>query len=453
MTRSTVPRNPVATRSGRLGKAVFTETFTTMSDDFRQLGPFDFNAYAGGMRDRMNDGVARIESVKLRLLGNPAMSEFERADLIGELNSLRAAYLHLCTLASRQEGSSEDAASRPAPADLEFDGILGSNSRILENLERIRRLARSRLTILLEGETGCGKEMFSRIVHLNSKRTKFVAVNCGALPSNLIESELFGHVRGAFTGAVGDRKGRFEEADGGTIFLDEIGEMEPLAQVKLLRALDVGEVQRVGSDRTIRVDVRVVAATNRNLERMVAEGRFREDLFFRLNICHLTIPPLRERRDEIPPLMDFFIDQARAGADLPRPRLDPELTRFLREVYPFPGNIRELRNIAMYITNIYNGDPVTLDLLPERYSRALLTAPDGASTAARHAVIEQAERNHLIDMLTKYRGDVPGVGKAMGLSRGRLYQLFKKHDLAPAVFRHPRGAEAAEMRSPSREEA
>jgi transcriptional regulator with GAF, ATPase, and Fis domain len=293
--------------------------------------------------------------------------------------------------------------------------------------------------------------LFARIIHLNSKRTSFVPVNCGALPSGVIESELFGHVKGAFTGATADRKGRFEEAHGGTIFLDEIGELEPLAQVKLLRTLDVGEIQRVGSDKVQKVDVRVIAATNRNLEVMVAERTFREDLYFRLNICHFPIPPLRERRDEIALLFDFFMRKISADANLPVPVLDPAVHQFFVQFYPFPGNIRELKNLAQYIVAIYNGGPVRIGDLSQRYAEAwrkhqanptlsMAQALPMAGTADAGGGILgdarlRAERQQLVDTLTRHKGDIRAVCKEVNLSRARVYQLVRKYGLQPSRFR------------------
>ncbi|MEI6987594.1 MAG: sigma-54 factor interaction domain-containing protein, partial [Rhodospirillaceae bacterium] len=257
-----------------------------MDDDYRQPSPYAGTAglgvFSSSADEHINECIARIETLKLKVLGNPHMGAYERAEFFGELNTLRAAYLHLCTLGSRSERADTEAQvpTETARSGLALEGVLGSNPQILETLDRIARIAPTQLTVLLEGETGSGKELFARIIHINSRRTNFVPVNCGALPCGVIESELFGHVKGAFTGATADRKGRFEEAHGGTIFLDEIGELEPTAQVKLLRTLDVGEIQRVGSDKVQRVEVRVIAATNRNLEAMVAERTFREDLYF-----------------------------------------------------------------------------------------------------------------------------------------------------------------------------
>jgi len=417
-------------------------------DDYRQPSPYGsggtaLGGFSSSADEHINECIARIETLKLKVLGNPHMGGYERSEFLGELNTLRAAYLHLCTLAGRSGPASEGGGPAPAEAvraGLSLEGVLGNNPQITETLDRIARVAATPLTVLLEGETGSGKELFARIIHLNSKRTSFVPVNCGALPSGVIESELFGHVKGAFTGATADRKGRFEEAHGGTIFLDEIGELEPLAQVKLLRTLDVGEIQRVGSDKIQKVDVRVIAATNRNLEEMVAARTFREDLYFRLNICHFNIPPLRERRDEIALLFDFFLRKHSADGNLPLPALDPDLHRFFVEAYPFPGNIRELKNLAQYIVAIYNGAPVRIADLPQRYAESWHKARTGDFTPPpggggyRDARL-RAEREQLIETLTRHKGDVRAVCREFDLSRARVYQLVKKYGLQPSRFR------------------
>ncbi len=422
-----------------------------MEDDYRQPSPYITGAALGSFSsstdEHINECIARIETLKLKVLGNLHMGGFERSEFLAELNTLRAAYLHLCTLASGS-GPAETDTDSPSPREahrtgLTFEGVLGSNPQITRTLDRIARIAPTPLTVLLEGETGSGKELFARIIHLNSKRTNFVPVNCGALPSGVIESELFGHVKGAFTGATADRKGRFEEAHGGTIFLDEIGELEPTAQVKLLRTLDVGEIQRVGSDKVQKVDVRIIAATNRNLEVMVAERKFREDLYFRLNICHFPIPPLRERRDEIALLFDFFVRKISAEANLPLPVLDAGLHQFFVQSYSFPGNIRELKNLAQYIVAIYGGQPVRIEDLPQRYAEAWRKhqagpvspmAENGEASVLGDARL-RAERQQLVDTLTRHKGDIRAVCGEFNLSRARVYQLVRKYDLQPSRFR------------------
>ncbi|MBF0587876.1 MAG: sigma-54-dependent Fis family transcriptional regulator, partial [Magnetococcales bacterium] len=262
-------------------------------------------------------------------------------------------------------------------------------------------------------------------------------VNCGAISSGLIESELFGHLRGAFTGATANRLGKFEEANNGTIFLDEIGDLEKSAQVKLLRALEQGEIQRVGSDERITIQTRIIAATNRNLEEMVSRGEFREDLWFRINICPLMIPPLRERRDEIRHLLTYFFQEFSAAYGTPTPILANDLSKFIHNDYAFPGNIRELKNLAQYLAMISRGKPLRCDELPSRYlgwySHHQTANREGEEDMA--SVRDDAERKHMIKLLNKHQGDVPRMCQDIGLSRARIYQILKKLSLRPSDFR------------------
>src|ERR1700754_652974 len=245
-----------------------------------------------------------------------------------------------------------------------FEGTFGDNPKLLEALEIAEKAAPTDLPVLIDGESGTGKELMAKVIHANGSRADkpFISVNCGAIPDNLLESELFGHCKGSFTGASNDRKGKFESAHTGTIFLDEIGELPLSGQVKLLRVLEAHEIQRVGSDEPISVDTRIVAATNRNLRKLSEQGAFREDLFYRLSVIHVTLPPLRERRDEIPLLFSYFGDEA-AGALKRRPvRMTPRLRDFLL-TYAYPGNIRELRNI-LYRVSCLAGDIADIEHLP-----------------------------------------------------------------------------------------
>ncbi|MCU0573470.1 MAG: sigma-54 dependent transcriptional regulator [Syntrophobacteraceae bacterium] len=247
-----------------------------------------------------------------------------------------------------------------------FSNIIGKSQQMVRIFELIEKVAPAKATVLVTGESGTGKELIARAIHFNSPRKDqpFISVNCGALPENLLESELFGHERGSFTGAVSQRKGRFELAHGGTLFLDEISEMSTPLQVKLLRVLQEMEFERVGGAHTIKVDVRVVAASNRNLRTEVDQGRFRSDLFYRLNVVHVHVPPLRERVDDIPLLVNHFL--AKCAQDRPRPLgIDPEALRCLIE-YPWPGNVRELENVIERSVILCDGERIMLrDLPPE----------------------------------------------------------------------------------------
>ena len=412
---------------------------------------------APGMVELLNENIARIEALKVRILENRQQGEQEKQGLFRELDILRGAFLEVSRRHGRPDvdgGGEWPMGDISSSTPLVLEGILGKSDKLNHLLKIISRIAGTPMTVLLEGETGSGKELFARIIHLNSGRRKFVAVNCGAVPSGLIESELFGHVKGAFTGATSDRKGKFEEADGGTIFLDEIGDLELLAQVKLLRVLEQGELQRVGTDHFQRVDVRVIAATNRNLEEMVTTGRFREDLIYRLMVCPLFIPPLRERRDEIEILLEFFFEEMTGGMSRPKPKLDPGLRAFLLHEYHYPGNIRELKNIAQYIAGIAGEEPLTLEDLPDRYLRIMrerLAARDEARFEEERAAADdqngpeairswtaarqEVEREFLIQALEKHQGSVNQVSAETGLSRARVYQLLKQFALKPRDFR------------------
>src|ERR1700759_4418869 len=291
-------------------------------------------------------------------------SKLERSDiekLLRQAGTLRDEVMQL----SHKERFVNAAAAEPTRTDLSrgqprkaliersfiVEGAFGDNPKLLEALETAEKAAPTGLPVLIDGESGTGKELMARVIHANGDRANrpFVSVNCGAIPDNLLESELFGHCKGAFTGAVSDRKGKFESAHTGTIFLDEIGELPLTGQVKLLRVLEAHEIQRVGSDEPIAVDTRIVAATNRNLRQFCDEGRFREDLFYRLSVIHLTLPALRERRDEIALLLQYFGDEAAAALKRRPVRMSPRLRDFLRN-YDYPGNIRELRNVVYRLT-------------------------------------------------------------------------------------------------------
>ncbi|TDY38746.1 sigma-54 interacting transcriptional regulator [Paraburkholderia rhizosphaerae] len=337
-----------------------------------------------------------------------------------------------------------------------FEGTFGDNPKLLEALEIAEKAAPTDLPVLIDGESGTGKELMAKVIHANGGRADkpFISVNCGAIPDNLLESELFGHRKGAFTGAVGDRKGKFESAHTGTIFLDEIGELPLPGQVKLLRVLEAHEIQRVGSDEPIAVDTRIVAATNRNLRKLSEQGIFREDLFYRLSVIHVTLPPLRDRRDEIPLLFSYFGDEA-AGMLKRRPvRLTPRLRDFLL-TYAYPGNIRELRNI-MYRISCLAGDiadieHLPLDVRPTEHTpsaaAAAFAAPvNGEATGianllslsdAKRAASDEAEKAFLQRGLREVGGTVAELARRVDMNRSHLQMLLKKHGLHSKDFRHP----------------
>ena len=311
------------------------------------------------------------------------------------------------------------------------EGIIGTSAKLKEVIDKMKLVAPSRATILIEGESGTGKELIAQAIHQSSPRSRgaFVAVHCAALSENLLESELFGHERGSFTGATERRIGRFESADGGTLFLDEIGEISSSTQVKLLRFLETKSIERVGGSKPLELDVRLVAATNRNLERMVREGKFREDLFFRLNVVRLEMPPLRDRPEDIPLLLAHFIKFFSEENGVPPLTVEPGALRTL-QAYPWPGNIRELRNFAENAVVLRRGGSLTeYDLEPKFRGPA---APDTGpvsdlphakpATAPSSLSVEENEKRLLREALLKARGNRTRAAELMGVSRRTLHR-------------------------------
>ena len=278
----------------------------------------------------------------------------------------QAIQINRMVLRQKEELLEENAQLRAQVRDrYRFENIIGDSPAMHEVFATVGQVANSRATVLLLGETGTGKEMIAKAIHYNSPRKDkpFIRVNCGALTGTLLESELFGHVKGSFTGAIKDKVGRFEAADGGTIFLDEIGTMEPVLQVKLLRVLQEREFERVGDTAVVKVDVRVIAATNVDLQEEVAKANFREDLFYRLNVVSIYLPPLRNRREDVPALIDYFLDKYNVLNDRRLKRISRELLNVLLR-YPWPGNVRELENAIERAVVLSRDEDFTEDLLP-----------------------------------------------------------------------------------------
>jgi transcriptional regulator with GAF, ATPase, and Fis domain len=307
--------------------------------------------------------------------------------------------------------------------------MLGDSPAWRAVCEAMPRVARSGLPVLVLGETGTGKELVARAIHALSTRARgdFVAQNCGATPDTLIESELFGHSRGAFTGAVADRAGLFEAAAGGTLFLDEIGDASALLQMKLLRVLQEGEARRVGDTRLRRVDVRVVSATHRCLEQAVSVGSFRADLFFRLNAVRLRLPPLRERGEDVLLLADHFLAQAAARAGQAPPRLSEALVAHLL-AYSWPGNVRELANACAFAVHVAGAcEDVGLEHWPETPVLSGLAA--GPAAQGLHAETRALEERRLRETLRRTRGNKSQAARALGLSRQGLLKKLRRYGL------------------------
>jgi len=309
----------------------------------------------------------------------------------------------------------------------QFEGMVGRSPLMMEVFAKIRRVAPHFRTVLVTGATGTGKELAALALHYHSPaaRGQFVVCDCSTLVENLVESELFGYVRGAFTGAIQDKPGLFEHADGGTILLDEIGELSPAAQAKLLRVLQNRQVQRVGSLVPRNIDVRVVAATHRNLKAMVREGQFREDLYYRLGVAEITLPTLANRREDLPLLERYFIDKFAAEYNKPiRGLVRRAQTRLA--IYPWPGNIRELENVIGNACMMVNGTLIDIDDLPERF-RGPLTA--GALMDEKCLSLEEVQRRHVIQVLEGVGGNKVRAAEILGISRATIYQLLSKMKL------------------------
>jgi len=327
-----------------------------------------------------------------------------------------------------------------------FEGLVGRGLAMREVFGILERVAPTDLTVLVTGETGTGKELVSRATHNRSTRKNrpFVVFDCGAATESLVESELFGHERGAFTGAIAVREGLFEVADGGTIFIDEIGELPLELQPKLLRVLEQREVRRVGATKVRHVDVRVVAATNRNLRDEVAAGRFREDLYYRLAVVEIRLPALRERREDVPLLVEHLLHRAEHSQGGGRGvRGLAQEVRALFDAYHWPGNVRELNNVIERALPFTDGTAITLDALPEALRAARPAAPAvprptlPADTTlsslplkdAKDALIEEFERHYLVDLIDRHDGNVSRAARTAGMDRKSITRLLKKHQI------------------------
>jgi len=312
-----------------------------------------------------------------------------------------------------------------------INSIISQSSKMEEVINLASRSAKSRATILINGENGTGKEVLARAIHYisNRKDKPFVAINIPALSENLLESELFGHEKGSFTGADKMKKGRFELADDGTLFLDEIGDMSVSTQIKILRVLQEHQFERVGGTESIEVDVRIISATNQDLEKKIKEGTFREDLYYRLNVVTIKIPPLRERKDDIPPLIEFFIDLYCKENDREKLEISKEAYDMLMK-YNFPGNIRELENIIERAVVLTRGNLITLGDLPlhirgfkEELSRPVL----GKGTLPEQ--VEAVEKELIYDALRESAGNQTKAGKLLGITERNLRYKLKKYNI------------------------
>ena len=333
---------------------------------------------------------------------------------------------------SKGDGASEPVTESELSTRYADTGMVGRSAQMIDLYKEIARVAPARSTVLLIGESGTGKELVARAIHQHGPRSSapFIAVNCGALTETMLEAELFGHVKGSFTGATVDRKGLWEEAEGGTLFLDEIGETSPAMQVKLLRALQEGEIRRVGASKSQTVDARVVAATNRTLEDEVAAGRFRKDLFYRLSVVTLRVPSLRERRADIPLLAERFLHVA--SSNVGRKLRFEENTLNQLTAYDYPGNVRELQAAVEYAALHSRGSVVMPEDLPPKLQSPELRARSARRPALQNELfaqlptLDELERQYLIHVLDAVQGNRTRAAEIMGIDRRTLYRMAER---------------------------
>jgi transcriptional regulator with GAF, ATPase, and Fis domain len=348
--------------------------------------------------------------------------------------------------AARKTGSEQlDLFSAPAPGDptaggaCRFEDIIGRSARMVDIFDLIERVADCDSTILINGETGTGKGLVARAIHKKSgRRAKpFISINCGAIPENLLESELFGHVKGAFTGATTSKPGKFELADGGTVFLDEIGDMSPDLQVKVLKVLEEGEFEAVGGAKTLKVDVRIVAATHRDLSEEVQKGNFREDLFYRLYVIPMTLPSLRERPEDIPYLINYFLEQSNCKNRRQVKGISEDALEALTG-HGWPGNVRELKNLVERIVVLKGNGIITRRDLPESMRGALrpVEAPAAIEISEEgiclNSAVTEFEKALILQSLEKTRWVKNKAAKLLHLNRTTLVEKIKRHQLRPA---------------------
>jgi len=310
-----------------------------------------------------------------------------------------------------------------------FETIIGNSASMKKVIQTARQVAVSEIPVLIMGESGTGKELIARAVHNSSRRRKgrLVTLNCAGLSESILEDELFGHVRGAFTGAAGEREGRFEHADRGTLFMDEIGDMPTAMQAKLLRVLENGEVVRLGSNDPVQVDVRFISATNRKLEELVAEKRFREDLYFRIKGTTILLPPLRERREDIPLLIHFFMNQSAERYNKPIAGIDPEAQQFLMG-YHWPWNVRQLKNVIENMVVLATTDKLTAEQLPGEIKPGAADATGGMNNLVGIS-IERAEKELIRNTLEMLHGNREQAAKILGIGERTLYRKLKEYNI------------------------
>jgi two-component system response regulator AtoC len=402
------------------------------------------------------DGFELLAAVKARapatevvmMTGHATVGDAVRAMKMGAFDYLEkpfdpdAALAVVARAAEHKRLADAARAATPAGEEAAFHNLVGGSAAIREVYRLLEKAAQVDATVLLLGETGTGKELAARAIHYHSARRerRFVPVNCGALPGDLVESELFGHARGAFTGAAAAKAGLFEEAEGGTIFLDEVGELPLPTQVKLNRVLQEREIRRVGETTPTKVDVRVVAATHRDLREEVKAGRFREDLFYRLNVLTVRLPPLRERAEDVPLLAAHFLEKHARAVRRTLRGFGPDAMRRLAG-HAWPGNVRELENVVERAVAVAGGELVGVeDLPPELAAAAPGAAPPGALAALpyRDAIAEardRVSRDYLVALMREFGGNVTRAAERAGMERESLHRLLRRYAIRSDDFK------------------
>lgn len=409
------------------------------------LDRFTFErGYRSALRVPLLLGSRRLGSVLLvsRAPGAFTLAHGEALKVIAELAALALAHEQLATQLAEQtraRAATHERAERlqervqELSEELEARSthrVLGQSRRWREVLAQAAKVAPTETTVLLTGESGTGKEVVARFVHHGSTRHAgpFVALNCAALPEQLLESELFGHEKGAFTGAQAIRSGRIEQAAGGVLFLDEVGEMSATVQAKFLRVLQEREYQRLGGNRTLKADVRVIAATNRDLQAMIGRGMFREDLFYRLAVFDLALPPLRERAEDIPLMVDAFLEEVGGSIGRPAAGITPE-ARAMIAAYRWPGNVRELRNVVERAVILCEGGLITPEHLPLGIAKTSRIEAPAAREAQPARSLPQLERDAIVDALVRSGDNKSKAARLLGLTRAQLRARLEKYGL------------------------
>jgi two-component system response regulator AtoC len=423
------------------------------SEALARLGETDPLAIVSDLRMPDMDGITLMERVHVVRPGLPVVLVTAHATVETAVQALRNGATHYLTKPIRYDelalvlrhAVAHERARRDVVrlrGELEraagFEEIVGTSPAMRQVFSMVEQVAGADETVLLRGETGTGKELLARAIHRRSPRADrtFVAVNCSAVPHELMESEFFGHEKGAFTGAAARRIGRFEQADGSTLFLDEVGDLDLSVQTKLLRVLQEQEIVRVGGDRPIKVAVRIVAATNRDLEALVKEGRFRDDLYYRLNVIPIRLPSLRERAGDLPALMEHFLGSfaRRYGRDAP---LAPPDLLAAAMAYPWPGNVRELRNVCERA--VLMGWAAVAPILgtPAEEEAASASLPEFSLPLleARQRLVERFERDYLTRLLREHKGRIGEVARAAGIAERNLYEKMKAYGLSRDDYR------------------